>query len=78
MELTIDCRNGMAAIHAQLAETLGFPSWYGNNLDALHDCLTTLTQSVQLTLLWPELLPGLKKVLTDSAEENHNLPVLFQ
>ena len=26
--------------HAYLRETFGFPDYYGNNLDALHDCLT--------------------------------------
>lgn len=26
--------------HQYLKETLGFPAYYGNNLDALHDCLT--------------------------------------
>lgn len=25
--------------HAYLKETFGFPEHYGNNLDALHDCL---------------------------------------
>ena len=26
--------------HAYLREAFGFPDYYGNNLDALHDCLT--------------------------------------
>lgn len=28
------------AAHAYLKETFGFPAHYGNNLDALYDCLT--------------------------------------
>lgn len=28
------------AAHAYLKETFGFPEYYGNNLDALYDCLT--------------------------------------
>ena len=28
--------------HAYLKETFGFPDYYGNNLDALHDCLTEM------------------------------------
>lgn len=27
------------AAHAYLKETFGFPAYYGNNLDALYDCL---------------------------------------
>ncbi|MCR4787362.1 MAG: barstar family protein [Lachnospiraceae bacterium] len=30
------------AAHAYIAETLGFPDYYGNNLDALFDCLTDM------------------------------------
>lgn len=29
--------------HGYLKETLGFPAHYGNNLDALHDCLMEQT-----------------------------------
>ena len=28
--------------HAALADALAFPAYYGHNLDALHDCLTSL------------------------------------
>ena len=30
------------ALHALLKEKLGFPEYYGNNLDALYDCLTQM------------------------------------
>lgn len=29
--------------HAYLKEVLGLPDYYGNNLDALHDCLEEMT-----------------------------------
>lgn len=29
--------------HAYLKEVLGLPEYYGNNLDALHDCLEEMT-----------------------------------
>ena len=28
--------------HKYLKETFGFPEYYGENLDALHDCLTEM------------------------------------
>ena len=30
--------------HAYLKEAFGFPDYYGKNLDALHDCLTEMSQ----------------------------------
>lgn len=35
---------------AQLGRGLGFPSWYGGNLDAAWDCLTDISDPVQV--LW--------------------------
>ena len=32
------------ALHSQIAEALGFPSYYGANLDALYDCLTDIDE----------------------------------
>ncbi len=37
-------------LHDALATALGFPAWYGRNLDALHDCLSDLPDGV--VLLW--------------------------
>lgn len=33
----------LAGALAALGKDLGFPDWYGANLDALHDCLTDLS-----------------------------------
>lgn len=31
-------------LHSLFAEQLRFPEWYGNNLDALYDCLTDIRE----------------------------------
>ena len=40
-DITIDCSRiaSPADLHRLFAEALAFPAHYGNNLDALHDCL---------------------------------------
>ena len=68
----------MEDIHKLLAQQLGFPEWYGGNLDALHDCLTDLHEDVELSIVHSEALlktlgPGyvrLSRVLSDAADEN--------
>lgn len=39
-----------AELHARLKAQLPFPPWYGENLDALYDCLTSLPVDVLLTV----------------------------
>jgi len=67
--------------HAALAQALAFPEYYGNNLDALHDCLTTLGDA-QLVITGcaqasaqMEKWPGFLAVFCDSAEENPALDI---
>ena len=68
----------MEEIHKSLAEQLGFPEWYGGNLDALHDCLTDLHEDVDVSIVHSDALletlgPAfirLSRVLSDAAEEN--------
>lgn len=42
-----------AKVHDYLKEMLDFPEYYGNNLDALHDCLTDL-EDVEITIQLPD------------------------
>ena len=66
--------------HKYLREALNFPEYYGENLDALHDCLTEL-DDLQVEFVNAEKVSGsyFSKVLNvfrDSAEENRGLKIL--
>lgn len=39
------------AVHAYLASTLGFPAYYGANLDALLDCLGDISEPTLISLI---------------------------
>ena len=49
-DITIVCSRiaSPADLHRLFAEALAFPAHYGNNLDALHDMLTTLKGTLRL------------------------------
>ena len=80
---TIDSRE---ALHAALKEQLSLPDWYGNNLDALHDCLTDLHEPTELAVLHAGKLRerlggyagGLCHVLWDCEKENEKLTVTWE
>ena len=66
-------------LHRMFRETLCFPQWYGNNLDALHDCLTEISGKVRLQD-WDTAEARLgaygakaKKVIAAAALHNTNL-----
>ncbi|MCI8852904.1 MAG: barstar family protein [Lachnospiraceae bacterium] len=65
-------------LHQELREALGFPAWYGGNLDALYDCLTDLQEETVICLAHEEELEErlggyvrmLKRALTEAAAKN--------
>ena len=73
----------LLTLHRTLAQSLAFPQWYGNNLDALYDCLTDLHEPAKITVEEPEMLrerlggyaDRLRRVLLDSADENGCLEI---
>ena len=77
-EKIIDCGkiHTREDFHRIFRETLSFPDWYGNNLDALYDCLTDCTGKVRI-LNW-EIAEGnlgnygtkVKKVIAAAALHN--------
>lgn len=72
-------------LHRAIAGVLHFPDWYGGNLDALHDCLTSLPAPVELEIHGSDSLARalgcytarLRRVLRDSAAENPMLTVIW-
>lgn len=42
--------------YALIARTMRFPAWFGNNLDALADCLSEMRRSSMVILLHTEAL----------------------
>ena len=86
-EVQLDCRGFVprSELHKAFVEALSFPDHYGNNLDALHDCLTALSEETMLVLLYWDAAEeslgryaaALKRVLEDSASENPNLHIHF-
>lgn len=69
-------------LHQELKRALRLPNWYGENLDALYDCLTALGKPVCLELDGLEGLANLGKystafmnTLLDAAEANPNFTV---
>lgn len=84
MEIFIDCANidSRADFHREIAKELSFPKWYGNNLDALYDCLTDICTETRLILLnWDpsaSFARSFYSVLTQAAEDNPQFHVSFQ
>ncbi len=80
-QITIDCANIQSpqALHGALREALSFPAWYGNNLDALHDCLTGMQEATELTLEnfmgLGSFAAGFLRVFTDATQENPRLQI---
>lgn len=67
--------------HRYLRQMLGLPSWYGGNLDALHDCLTAEGRRVHITAKRGDtgaLGTALIKVLQDAAAQNPNLRLTIE
>lgn len=73
------------ATHVYLAKILSLPYYYGNNLDALYDCLTEVHEPTQIIVAHCDTLmlslgsygTALLQVLNLSAEENGFLTVSF-
>ena len=78
-EITIDCAGlDKAGLHSAFRKALDFPQWYGNNLDALYDCLTEIFEPTHLILSNLPPLSGFQETLEDAAAQNESLSVTIQ
>lgn len=75
-----------AATHAYLKRKLALPDYYGENLDALWDCLSTDFSGKTITIHKVETIidnlgpygEALIKLFQDAATGNHCLVVIFK
>ena len=83
MEIILDgaLMTDRAAVHDLLAEKFAFPDYYGRNLDALYDLLSTYPAQVHVAVLHGAQLPeylgnygkSLLRTLQDAADHNPNV-----
>ena len=72
--------------HLSIKEKMGFPDYYGCNLDALADCLGEIGEKTRITLKngkeFEENLgansKGFIRVFEDFAEENENIKFKYE
>lgn len=78
-ELDGTCLREREAAHAYLQEMLGFPAWYGRNLDALYDLLTEQTEETMIFISDADAADEtILETFTDAMEENPALTVIFE
>lgn len=78
---------GMEQLHGRFYAAFDFPDCYGENLDALHDCLTDIgnynaviritNDSALEQSLGEKTAAALRRVLRDCATENPHITVEF-
>lgn len=86
VELDIRQMNSVPALHKHLYKMLALPKYYGCNLDALHDCLTEMTEPLEIIVpaqvteekYLGDYGEGLLQVMQDSAEENESLKITIK
>ena len=69
------------SLHSYLKDQLGFPFYYGANLDALYDELTSIGQPMQITLLYNDhpitgherYIPRMVEVFQAAERDNYNI-----
>lgn len=83
MQVVLDGRRMVTreALHDYLRELLDLPDYYGRNLDALYDLLSSYPEKLELTVVHADVMlehlgrygNAFVKTLTDAAEVSPNL-----
>jgi len=74
------------SLHSYLKEEMNFPFYYGANLDALYDELTTITKPLRITLVYTDrpiagherYIPRMVEVFKAAAQDNYHLKLTLQ
>lgn len=69
------------SLHSYLKEMLGFPFYYGANLDALYDELLSIEKPIQITLVYADhpitgherYIPRMVEVFQAAAQDNYHI-----
>ena len=87
-EIFIECRSfvSRADLHKDIAAAMAFPEWYGNNLDALHDQLTSIGEKTVIQLQhWHEAESRIgrysvcvRRAMEDAQKRNPKLDIVFE
>ena len=85
--MVIDCKNisDRKELHKLIAEGLNFPDYYGNNLDALYDCLLEIKSEVIIELDLFEILKQKLSIyaekfvntISEASEKNENIKLII-
>ena len=81
--LLCDGLNSLHELHTRMKELFGFPEYYGENFDAMFDCLTDVCEPTRLEVrdLKKSGLGAaarvFRQVVLDADESNPNFRVIF-
>ena len=77
--LKLDKFNTKKELHGYLKKKLKFPDYYGENLDALFDCLTDISTDTAVDIRYDEeneIQKTVLKVFSDAVSQNTHLAII--